>query len=127
MLRLRPLEVVAVSLYERIFQAAAKAWGRPAVFKAWPQISERWEHALFSWNDKYAPLNHEQREYACHLMILAIEFAGEVEDVGHKYACLHSRVNFYLNHEQTDAGFKERDTEPEGDIGAALDLAGVYE
>jgi hypothetical protein len=93
-----------VSITQDIWVVAREAFGND-VFKAWPQICERWEHALWEWNDRFGPLNRDQREYASQLCRYSLAFAGETKDA-HRYARFHSRLAFYLNHERVAAKFK---------------------
>lgn len=115
-----------MSLTQTIWKAAYAAFGKE-VYKAWPQICDRWEHAVFLWNDSYGPLNPAQREYAGQLVVSALEWAGK-HPAEQRYARFHASLTAKLVHERVVAGFKaRREEEGEDALVDVIDLDNIYE
>lgn len=109
------------AMQEQIFEKARSVWGRD-VFKAWPQIAARWEHAIFdNWNLKYGPLNREQLAYACSLIEHALENARKGPTPNERYAYFHHCLSGLLNHERVDAGFKQRASDDDSGLDDIFD------
>lgn len=105
-----------LTVFERIWGAAASVFSKrngereplTPYSRTWKTVVARAEHALWLWNDKYGPLTHEQREYACDLICHALKKAGERAEVGERYAFFHTELDSLLNHERVHEGFRRR-------------------
>lgn len=100
-----------MSLTQTIWKAAYAAFGKE-VYKAWPQLCERWEHALWVWNDAYGPLCPAQREFAAERIVSALKWAAD-HPADQRYARFNASLSHWLNHERTQAGFKSREEREE--------------
>ena len=106
-----------MTFYERVWEQAAATFGKRAghaetltpYSRTWRMVNERAEHALWLWNDKYGPLNAEQRDYAGQLIASALAYARRnAPSVGETYAFFHTQLTHLLNHERVHAGFQSR-------------------
>jgi hypothetical protein len=98
---------------EEIWDAADKCFGRPEVFKAWPMVCKKWEHALWHWNDQFGPLNQKQRDYFVEVVISCLVWAGTQQEVQRRYASYQASLMAKLNHERVRDGFQMRGSAPD--------------
>lgn len=108
------------SVVTRVMRCAAGVFSKAKTGSALSPFSDTWtriavysEHAIWLWNDKYGPLNHDQREYAVELLCHALKDADKAPSVDQRYAFFHSAVTRMLNHERVDSGMKQRATRGE--------------
>jgi hypothetical protein len=105
--------VAAESHVESFFQYCKKAWGKD-IYKAWPRVAERMEHALWvCWNPAHGPLNEKQLEYAYSVLRWAVDKAAEQPTDQAKYQCFHGLIRVSLRSDKVVAGFRSRSDESE--------------
>lgn len=102
-------------MVEEIWEAADKAFGRPEVFKAWPMICRKWEHALWHWNEQFGPLSPKQRDYFVEIVVSCLVWAG-CKPQAQRYASYQASLMAKLNHERVRAGFISRGVEPPASV-----------
>ena len=116
-----------MTFFEAVWKEAASTFAKRRGFpealtphgRTWKTVCARAEHALWVWNDKYGPLNIEQREYAGALVCHALRRARETApSVGETYAYFHTSLTHLLNHERVHHGFTSRSNR--GELDAAL-------
>jgi hypothetical protein len=114
-----------VTFFEIVWAEAAIVFGKKngepesltPFSRTWKQIVGRAEHALWLWNDKYGPLNAEQRVYAAQLVTHALRQALLTQVRSERYAYFNATLTRLLNHETVHAGFQSRkDSTPEIDV-----------
>lgn len=118
-------------MFVQLWDAAALAFGKEAggsksltpFSRTWHSILERYEHALWHWNDAYGPLTVEQREYAVQLFTSAIEHAAKAPSYGLRYAYFFSGITSLMNHETVQAGMRRRGAQAE--LAVELDLGRI--
>jgi hypothetical protein len=122
-------------VFEAIWAEAAIVFGKrngaaeslTPFSRTWKQILGRSEHALWTWNEKYGPLNAPQREYATSLIVHSLKKASEAPSLGMRYAFFNAKLTGLLNHETVHAGFQSRKDEAKADAQYDSLMYGLYE
>jgi hypothetical protein len=105
-----------MTFYEVVWAEAAIVFGKKngepesltPFSRTWKQVVGRAEHALWLWNDKYGPLNADQRLYAAQLVTHALRQALLTQVRSERYAFFNATLTRLLNHETVHAGFRAR-------------------
>jgi len=98
----------------RCFEAAREVFGDSVMARRGRIASpfrSKVAHALRTWDAKYGPLNEEQHEYADQLLTWAVRSGAEyakAQGMKHPAPMVWANLMALVNHERTDAGFKQR-------------------
>jgi hypothetical protein len=112
------------NVVDEIWKEADRCFGRPEVFKAWPMICRKWEHALWHWNDQFGPLNPDQRAYFIEVVGSCLRWAAR-KPAEQRYASYQASLMAKLNHEAIRSGFERRASASSADLSMLSEMQEV--